>query len=180
MSNFYVFAQKMGKPTTEAQIVSVSVDFNEAFQAAEEVFAAESKKSRLSVFIRDEADTGAAGAVAKSYLSFTSNAQILGHYVAQVWGDDDDYLEDVKEVIFDATGEILSLDYQTFMALSDCSPESDEIGRQCVQWEGPFSVYLLHAINDFFGVSDIKSVTEEMFQAAVNEVANSSDQEASK
>lgn len=92
-----------------------------------------------------------------------SNKRIVGEFIKQRWaGLNDDIAANVAVVKFDATDYVLLLPYEKLVALNDDAFEQwDEIGRQHVDWAGPFEVYLLDEICDFFGVEEIADITPE-------------------
>ena len=95
--------------------------------------------------------------------SFT-NRRITGGFVKQVWtGRKKDYAEEVETVEFDATDHILLMEYERFTKIEDNDYESDEIGRDFVSWDGPCVVHIEESICEYFGVSEIRDITEALF-----------------
>jgi hypothetical protein len=100
--------------------------------------------------------------------------RIIGVFIQQVWaGPKNDWAQTIATVKFDATQAVLSLDLDAIHAIRDNDESSDEIGRSCVQWDGPCEVSLTESIVQFFGLSDdevpdlmIEHVTQEMLDKA--------------
>lgn len=100
--------------------------------------------------------------------------RITGKFVKQVWGGrKGDYANRIATVTFDATRAVLSRDIEFIRSLRDGDETSDEIGRECVGWEGPCEVYLTESVVEFFGLDGdevpdllIEQVTQEMLDQA--------------
>lgn len=96
--------------------------------------------------------------------------RIIGEFVKQVWaGRSEDEAMTVGRVKFDATRAVLAGDLEFIHNLADCDYGSDEIGRACVTWDGPCSVYVAQSVAAFFGVQDasrLRDITQEMLDSA--------------
>ena len=100
--------------------------------------------------------------------------RIIGVFIQQVWaGPKNDWAQTIATVKFDATQAVLSLDLDAIHAIRDNAESSDDIGRACVQWNGPCEVSLTESIVEFFGLGDdavsdliIEHVTQEMLDLA--------------
>lgn len=158
MRNFEIYTQKVSdsEPVLFAQMDSR----NNAMAAANALFKELCKDTRLTVSVREKD--------LPVDIHVLSNAFIKGVFNKQRW-DDNDYLHHIGSVDFDATHAVLSLNYEAFQALTDNSDESDNIGRQVVEWDGPFSVEIEEGICCFFGVEDIDEVSPDMFAKAQRE-----------
>lgn len=91
--------------------------------------------------------------------------KIIGEFEKQIW-DGNDQLVTVGTERFEATETILSMGLEQILDLEDCQSETDEIGQRYVEHHGPFSVYITESICDFFDVTDLSEVTEEMLAEA--------------
>lgn len=100
--------------------------------------------------------------------------RIVGKFIKQVWaGRKGDWAIPISTVQFDATRAVLVRDLDFIHRLRDDDDTSDEIGRECVGWDGPCEVYLTESVVQFFGLGDddvpdflIERVTEEMLGQA--------------
>jgi hypothetical protein len=158
MRNFEIYTQKVSdsEPVLFAQMDSP----NNAMAAANALFKELCKDTRLTVSVREKD--------LPVDIHELSNAFIKGVFNKQRW-DDNDFLHDEGSVDFDATHAVLSLNYEAFQALTDNSDESDYIGRQVVEWDGPFSVEIEEGICCFFGVEHVDDISSEMFAKAQRE-----------
>lgn len=159
MRNFEIYTQKKSeiKPVLFAQMDSS----RNAMATADELFREISKDGRVTIFVREKG--------VPVDLHVLSNAFIKGVFNKQRW-DDNDHLRNESSVFFDATHAVLSLSYEDFQVLTDNSSESDSIGFQFVEWDGPFSVEIEEGICSFFGVEYSDEVSPEMFAEAQREV----------
>lgn len=100
--------------------------------------------------------------------------RIIGEFVKQVWtGPKNDRALTVATLKFDATRAVLSRDLGFIHRIRDNDYGSDEIGRECVKWDGPFEVSITESIVNHFGLGDedvpdlmIEQVTQEMLDEA--------------
>ena len=61
-----------------------------------------------------------------------TDQRIIGTFTKQT-SEDGGSIEDVGEIKFDATSEVLSLDYEDLLGLKDHDYSTDHIGQQLVQ-----------------------------------------------
>lgn len=101
--------------------------------------------------------------------------RIIGTFTKQSWGgrkgNDAIYSGEEK---FDATNSILLLSHSELIELQDHSEETDDLGKSCVDWDGPCEVEVVGSIRGYFKVNDLRDITEAMLQEAkelVNPVA---------
>lgn len=90
--------------------------------------------------------------------------RIIGTFQAEAENDNGRIIE-IGSTAFDATLTILAMDIEAINELNDCDDSSGFIGRQHVEHDGPFSVFILDGIEKFFGVSDVELITQEMLDA---------------
>jgi hypothetical protein len=91
-----------------------------------------------------------------------TNRRIVGNFVKQRWGGrKNDYAEHVGDEAFDATSYVLLLPLEELIELDDHDQNTDAIGTEFVQWNGPFEVEIVDAILSYFGVDDLEDITEE-------------------
>lgn len=119
------------------------------------------------VFEPDESTFTVEGEGGKLMASLT-NRHIVGVFTKQKWGGrkNDDAIF-IGEEEFYATNSILSLSHEDLMKLTDNSESSDNIGRNSVDWPGPFEVKVVNSVCAYFGVADIEDITPEAFEFAV-------------
>lgn len=100
-------------------------------------------------------------------LAVETNRRIEGEFHKQHWGGrkNNDAIHVATET-FDATNTVLLLDLASLHALCDSDGTSDEIGREHFDWDGPFDVTLVDSVCDYFGVANLKQVTQEGFNYA--------------
>lgn len=112
-------------------------------------------------------------------LSWTSNRRILGSFTKQVWGGrKNDNAVDVGTEEFDATDMVLLMPLEQIAELEDCSENTDSLGNQLVQWDGPCSVRVTDSLLAFFGVLDGDDITEAHLKLAREAVQPSPQEEA--
>lgn len=100
--------------------------------------------------------------------------RIIGTFVKQAWaGPKQDQAMTIDEVKFDATRAVLSTDLEDIHKLSDDNESTDQIGRECVDWNGPCFVRLVDSIVWFFDLDRddspeiaIETLTQEQLDAA--------------
>lgn len=96
-----------------------------------------------------------------------TNRKIEGVFVQQRWGgrkgDDAIFVDRVE---FDATDAVLSMEHADLIELEDGADSSDDIGRQSVQWAGPFEVQVVEAVCEYFGVESVRDITWEVLAYA--------------
>jgi hypothetical protein len=100
--------------------------------------------------------------------------QIIGTFLKQRWtGIKSDRAEPYGTVKFDATQAILKRDLDFLHALQDGDETSDEIGLECVDWDGPCEVFgLTDSIAEFFELGeedDSRFLMERITQAQLDE-----------
>lgn len=90
---------------------------------------------------------------------------IEGVFIKQVWGGPrgDDAVT-VEEVPFDATLTVLALPLESIHALEDTYDNSDNIGREHVDHDGPCEVAVADAVCEFFGVDTLDEITQSMLE----------------
>lgn len=102
----------------------------------------------------------------KAIAVFT-NRRINCTFVKEAWsGRKGDDVVTVGSLTFDATDAILSLSLEEIHALNDNDTSSDAIGQQHVDWEGPHRVYVVEAIQEFFGVPGLMAISESALNHA--------------
>lgn len=96
-----------------------------------------------------------------------TSRRIEGTFDKQRWGGrkgDDAILQGTEH--FDATEMVLLMNLQEVLELEDNDDSTDDIGRQCVSWDGPCSVSLTESMLLFFGVLDQDDITESHLEMA--------------
>lgn len=133
-------------------------DFREETLDKAKAILAEASGTHMTVTVVDHDDT---------LVGWFSNRRIQGRFNKQTWGGrkGDDALDAGTEE-FDATNSVLLLPLDRIRELDDCSENTDEIGRELVQWDGPCSVYLVDSLMEFFGVLDADDITERYLEMA--------------
>lgn len=91
--------------------------------------------------------------------------RIIGEFVKERWNERDE-AETVETVKFDATRVVLKRDLSLIQELQDDDRTTDAIGKECVLWTGPHTVYLTDAIIEFFEVEYLEDITQAMLDAA--------------
>jgi hypothetical protein len=95
-------------------------------------------------------------------LASVTNRRIIGTFHKQQWElPRQKYAIDCGEEEFDATNDILLMQHESLLYLTDQSEKSDAIGQNHVQWDGPCYVHITESICEYFGVSDIEDITPE-------------------
>lgn len=94
---------------------------------------------------------------------------IIGVFEREEWIDDVATPLDSEEFV--ATEYVLGLSLEAIHAIRDGRESSDQVGLAHVLYDGPFTVRIVEAIQEFFGVESVADVTEEMLQAAKAEFA---------
>lgn len=90
-----------------------------------------------------------------------TNRRINCTFVKEVWGGrKGDEAVEVESLTFDATDAILSLSLEELHALNDNDYSSDAIGQKHVEWDGPHRVYVVEAIEQFFGVKELSTISK--------------------
>lgn len=137
-----------------------STVFNEIATAIAEAFHL-AASTATTICIADQT-----GAIVASVAQ--PEATIQGIFRKEQWtGPKRKVAELVETVEFDATAEVLALTYEQFVALQDRYMNSDDIGRNCVSWDGPYEVDIQDGIEAFFGVRN-NEVTREHFDFVVS------------
>lgn len=93
-----------------------------------------------------------------------TNKKIMCTFFKQEWGgrkSSDAYLVGEEEI--DATNVILKLPYEQLIALKDNTDSTDTIGRLVFNWDGPYYVHVTDAVCEYFGVYDVKDITQENY-----------------
>lgn len=86
---------------------------------------------------------------------------IKGMFHKQIWtGRKLDYAELTGSIEFDATDAVLRMSADAIRRLEDHSESTDEIGRSCVEHDGPFEVDVTDSICSYFGIDDLSDLTE--------------------
>lgn len=95
-------------------------------------------------------------------MAAVTNRRIIGTFFKQRWGGrkNDDAIPSGEES-FDATNSVLLLDHEKLIELHNDFELTDSIGRNYIDWDGPFEVALSDAVCEFFGVADIEEITPE-------------------
>ena len=92
-------------------------------------------------------------------------SRVVGTFTAQSWiGPKLDRCMTVSEEKFDATDVIIGMSFDEVKALKDGDQSTDDIGQQCVQWDGPCEVTVVDAIAHFFSVPNIEDISQENFE----------------
>lgn len=107
----------------------------------------------------------------------TQQRRIVGKFLKQVWGGrKGDHAITLATITFDATRAVLSRNLDFIHRLRDGDETSDDIGRECVGWDGPCDVYLTESVVEFFGLDGdevpdllVEQVTQEMLDQAREE-----------
>jgi hypothetical protein len=95
-------------------------------------------------------------------LASASNRRIIGTFTKQQWGGrKNDTAMFVGNEAFDATNAILLMPHEKLIFLQDNSEESDSIGQDHIQWNGPCEVSITDSVCEFFGVGETESITKE-------------------
>lgn len=95
--------------------------------------------------------------------------RIIGTFIKQELTMGGKYCERIREgaeVEFDATFLIIGMDVEHIREFEDDDYDTDEIGRQFVEWDGPCEVNIVDSIKEFFGVEALEDITDEMVEAA--------------
>lgn len=101
-----------------------------------------------------------------------SKKSITGEFIKQQWNDNNHAVEVGREE-FDATNYVLLMDLSKIHSLADKDGdyETDEIGREFVMHDGPFSISVVGSICKFFGVESPTKITQAQLDAARIEYA---------
>lgn len=91
-----------------------------------------------------------------------ADSRIIGTFIKQA-GDD---AISIGEESFDATDAILLMPYSDVVAIKDYDDSSDKLGREHVQWNGPYAVRIVGSILEYFGVTSLDDVTPESLESA--------------
>lgn len=100
-------------------------------------------------------------------LASASNRRITGAFTKQQW-DGNDHAAYVGDVAFDSTDYVLLMKGVDLRGLVDGKDSTDPIGLAHVSWDGPFRVEVVDSIIEYFGVSDLESITDEALAYAKN------------
>lgn len=88
--------------------------------------------------------------------------RIIGTFVKQEWVSRRSFATNNVDVIdFDATDAVLLLPHSELIALKDEDDTASSMGKNCVQWDGPFCVHVTESILEFFDVDSLSNVTQE-------------------
>lgn len=104
-------------------------------------------------------------------LASVSNRRINGRYVKQAWGgrrDNDAYK--VGEESFDATDYVLRMKLDKLHCLQDGHESSDTVGEAHIDWDGPHEVYIVDAVLAYFGVAELREITQEQLDFVLDHV----------
>lgn len=114
-----------------------------------------------------------AGKVVQTY----TNRIVWGTIIKpQIIGDDVESNKGVTSIKFDATYAILNLPYDTLVNLTDNSSEAIKLATQCTGTQSPFTVVLVNAIAEFFGVQKLSQISKDQFEFVVNTASRFADQ----
>lgn len=96
-----------------------------------------------------------------------NEVRIIGTMIKQEWGGhrDNDAIE-LESETFDATNAILLMPHSRLIQLQDHDQDTDEIGRDHVQWSGPCEVEIVDSIKEFFNVDELEDITEKALNDA--------------
>lgn len=95
-------------------------------------------------------------------MAAVTNRRIIGTFHKQRWGGwKNDQAISCGDQRFDATDAVLLLEPNQIVELASMYELTDAIGRDHVEWDGPFDVYLDEAVCAFFGVGDLEDITPE-------------------
>lgn len=93
--------------------------------------------------------------------------KIVGTFYKQQWsGRRNNQAVECGQEEFDATAAVLLLSHEDLVELQDCGDNTDELGRQFINWPGPCDVRITDAICDFFEVESLEDITPEDLLAA--------------
>lgn len=133
-------------------------DLNTAISLAEELLGSVSEGEQSTFTVENE----------DGYLlASITNRRIIGRFTKQQWDSRDNAVE-MGEEDFDATDYILLMKPDAIRALEDNRETTDYVGQAHVSWDGPHYVTIEDAICEFFGVSNVKEITDEALAYAKN------------
>lgn len=96
-----------------------------------------------------------------------ASRHITIEFVAQRWvGPKHDYAETIDTHVFDVTPSVLRLPLEQLHYLTDDSIESDQLGCDYVDHDGPFLVRVTASLCNFFEVAHREDITQAMLDAA--------------
>ena len=98
-------------------------------------------------------------------MAAVTNRRIIGTFHKQRWGGwKNDQAISCGDQRFDATDAVLLLEPNQIVELASMYELNDSIGRDHVEWDGPFDVYLDEAVCAFFGVCQCRFKTDTLFR----------------
>lgn len=160
---FPTFGQGMPQSMQEAKFA-----FRVAQEGVKELFAARASMETELAALRGAAagageEVKAPPKVVNVYPEGAPEGRIEGIFTKQVWGGrkGDDAIT-LEEVAFDATASVLALSLESIHALEDNYDNSDNIGREHVDHDGPCEVEVADAVCEFFDVATLDEITQSM------------------